>query len=224
MKLLSEKGNYKTAKNVGFISGELSLAPANTSGYNVCAGASPGCASACIGWQSGRNVMATPRNAKIRKTKMFFEQRELFFADLISDLEFLARKGKRLNMPVCVRLNCYSDLPWENFKIEGLTIFEMFPEIQFYDYTALENRFKQKLPNNYHLTFSRKENNDKAVDSVLEKGVNVAVVFNKLPETYKGKKVIDGDKTDLRFLDSKNVIVGLVPKGKGKKDTTGFIV
>ena len=52
----------------------------------------------------------------------------------------------------------------------------------------------------------------------------MAVVFNKLPETYKGKRVIDGDKTDLRFLDSKNVIVGLVPKGKGKKDTTGFIV
>jgi len=56
--------------------------------------------------------------------------------------------------------------------------------------------------------------------------VNVAVVFrNKiLPETYLGYKVINGDKTDLRFLDEKGVIVGLYAKGKATKDTTGFVI
>ena len=56
-------------------------------------------------------------------------------------------------------------------------------------------------------------------------GMNVAVVFKKeLPDTYFGKKVINGDDTDLRFLDEKNVIVGLKAKGKAKKDTSGFVV
>ena len=56
-------------------------------------------------------------------------------------------------------------------------------------------------------------------------GLNIAVVFRKdLPETYLGRKVINGDDTDLRFLDEKNVIVGLKAKGKAKKDTSGFVV
>jgi hypothetical protein len=81
-----------------------------------------------------------------------------------------------------------------------------------------------ELPANYHLTFSRKENNDAHCDLILSMGGNVAVVFNDMPETYKGYKVINGDENDLRFLDEKNVIVGLKAKGKGKKDTSGFVV
>ena len=76
-------------------------------------------------------------------------------------------------------------------------------------------RFKKELPSNYHLTFSRSEENDEIVDEILEMGGNVAVVFDKLPTQYKGYKVINGDKSDLRFLDEKNVIVGL----KYKRDT-----
>ena len=54
--------------------------------------------------------------------------------------------------------------------------------------------------------------------------VNVAVVFDKLPEEYLGYPVIDGDTTDLRFLDDTGVIVGLLAKGDAKKDTSGFVV
>jgi len=81
-----------------------------------------------------------------------------------------------------------------------------------------------ELPENYHLTFSRKENNQAKVELVSSMGGNVAVVFNKLPQTYLGKPVVDGDKSDLRFLDPKGVIVGLLAKGKGKQDKTGFVV
>jgi hypothetical protein len=35
--------------------------------------------------------------------------------------------------------------------------------------------------------------------------------------------VFNGDDSDLRFLDPKNVIVGLYAKGKAKSDTTGFV-
>lgn len=223
MNIMSEKGNYKTALNTGYISGELSLAPSNFSGYEVCNKKSKGCAESCLGYFSGQNVMKPAREAKIRKTKLFFENRTEFMYLLKEDLAFLERKGKRKNLPVCVRLNCYSDLPWENIKIDGKNIMELFPSIQFYDYTA--NPFRMgKVPKNYHLTFSRKEDNQASVKKVLKGGHNVAVVFKHLPKTYLGKKVIDGDKTDLRFLDEKGVVVGLTPKGAGKKDTSGFVI
>jgi hypothetical protein len=83
---------------------------------------------------------------------------------------------------------------------------------------------QKKLPKNYHLTFSRKENNQNKVELISSMGGNVAVVFDKLPKTYLGKKVVDGDESDLRFLDEKNVIVGLKAKGKGKKDNSGFVI
>jgi hypothetical protein len=50
------------------------------------------------------------------------------------------------------------------------------------------------------------------------------VVFKKLPKKYLGRKVIDGDETDLRFLDPKNSIVGLIAKGKARHDQSGFVV
>ena len=55
-------------------------------------------------------------------------------------------------------------------------------------------------------------------------GVNVAVVFRKeLPSTWNNVEVIDGDKTDLRFLDGRGKIVGLTAKGDAKKDQSGFV-
>ena len=82
------------------------------------------------------------------------------------------------------------------------------------------------LPSNYHLTFSRTESNWSDCLRVLAAGKNVAAVFDKVPASYEGFTVIDGDKHDLRQLDPKGgVIVGLSPKGrKAKKDTSGFVV
>ena len=104
---------------------------------------------------------------------------------------------------------------------------------QFYDYTKNYTRFNKVLPSNYHLTFSRSEINHEIAMDILSKGHNVAMVFDKLPETYNGYKVVNGDETDLRFLDEKNVIVGLKYKkitGKGGAEKNkealqnGFVV
>jgi hypothetical protein len=103
-------------------------------------------------------------------------------------------------------------------------------DIQFYDYTKNHVRFEKQLPTNYHLTFSMSEDNkDKSLE-LLSKGHNVAMVFgikneNQLPSEYLGYKVINGDKDDLRFLDDKNVIVGLKYKlltGKGSKGKNDY--
>ena len=131
-------------------------------------------------------------------------------------------KGKAIPT---IRLNGTSDIRYEKFKVkDGKTIFELHPNVQFYDYTKNYLRFDNILPKNYHLTFSRSEtNNDKAME-LLSKGHNVAMVFDKVPKTFMGYKVINGDKDDLRFKDKKNIIVGLRYKkmtGKGANNSEG---
>ena len=95
---------------------------------------------------------------------------------------------------------------------------------QFYDYTKVLNRLKQPIPKNYHITFSKSEDNEMDCRWALNLGFNVAVVFNKLPETYFARPVISGDETDVRFEDARGVIVGLTAKGKAKKDLNNFVI
>jgi hypothetical protein len=102
---------------------------------------------------------------------------------------------------------------------------ELNPDIQFYDYTKIKNRLSDKLPSNYHLTFSKSESNGDEIKDLLTTAFNIAVVFkDKLPKTYLGRDVVDGDISDLRFLEPKGVIVGLATKGNAKTDNTGFVV
>ena len=112
------------------------------------------------------------------------------------------------------------DLGWQ----EARNIFELFPEIQFYDYTKIPTR-KVSHIKNYHLTWSYSQANDKYAELFDDVEYNKAVVFRKeLPDIFRGVKVIDGDKHDMRFLDKSNVVVGLTAKGPAKKDYSGFVV
>lgn len=235
MKLLTD-GNPKLMKGQkkGYLSFVLHLAPANLSGYNVCPMASEGCRAACLN-TAGRGGIFKPgentnsiQQARIRKTKMFYENRETFMQQLVADVKLGVKQAKRRRMIPAFRLNGTSDIRWETVPIDGYdNIMQMFPNIQFYDYSKLPNR--RDLPANYHLTFSRSESNDVHVMAWLANGGNVAAVFNvkkgkPLPKTWNGYKVIDGDETDLRFLDKQNIIVGLRSKGKAKHDNSGFTI
>ena len=223
--------NPKVAKSVefGYLNFILHLAPADLSGYNTCPKASQGCKSACLN-TAGRGGMFKAgettnvvQKARIRKTKMFFEQRDMFMALLKADIMLAVHQAKKHNLIPCIRLNGTSDLQWNKYEIEpGKNVFQAFPEIQFYDYTAVINPNAQQYFN-YHLTFSAKENNHDDVEKAMELGMNVAMVFDKVPETYMDRPVINADIHDLRFLDDKNVICGLKAKGRAKKDDTGFV-
>ena len=146
-------------------------------------------------------------------------------AQLDNEVGKAIKKNEGKAIPV-FRLNGTSDIRWEKLKVrEGKNIFELYPDVQFYDYTKNPKRFDGSMPSNYHLTFSRSEDNDKHAMAILGKGYNVAMVFNKLPETYKGYRVVNGDETDLRFLDEQGVIVGLKYKnqtGKGANNKVAF--
>lgn len=221
MKLLATNTKLEKGSKLDWQTRGLSLAPANISGKQLCPHRSAGCEAACLN-TSGMGVFSNVQEARINKSKFLIERRAEFLAQLEKELQNLnkqAGKGKQ----IAVRLNVLSDLPWHN-----LIDMSKFQNLKFYDYTPNVKRMIQflngELPANYHLTFSRKENNQALVELVANMGGNVAVVFDKLPETYLGKPVVDGDATDLRFLDPKGVIVGLKAKGKGKQDESGFVI
>lgn len=220
--LLSQNAKLAKANGTAWLNLGLSLSPAGLSGKQFCPHRSAGCEAACIN-TSGRGQMQMVQDARLKKSHYFIERREDFLKELCSDIGAALRKANRIGARLAVRLNVFSDLPWHN-----LIDMTAFPSVQFYDYTPNVARMIQflncELPANYHLTFSRKENNQANVELVSSMGGNVAVAFNKLPDTYLGKQVIDGDKSDLRFLDPQHIIVGLKVKGKGKQDKTGFIV
>ena len=198
----------------------MHLAPSTLSGYNTCPKASAGCAAACLN-TAGRGRFTATQEARIRKTRSFFEDRTAFMSQLVKDIEAAIRKAAREGMTPVFRLNGTSDIRWETVSVGGFrNIMEMFPTVQFYDYTKLANR--RDIPSNYHLTFSRSESNYVDVTAMMDTDTNIAIVFDELPATFNGRTVIDGTETDLRFLDPKRVIVGLLAKGKAKKDTSGF--
>lgn len=221
MKLLNS-GNAKTRKGekFGYITYGMHLAPHKLAGRNVCPSASAGCAAACLN-TAGRGAMSNVQKARIAKTRFFFEDRPAFLAQLRKEIQSAIRSAERKNMKPCFRLNLTSDIAWEKIGIP-----QEFPEQTFYDYTKIYRRCWDDLPENYHITFSRSETNDGQVEElILDSAVNVAVVFrNSLPKKWKGRKVINGDETDLRFLDPHSSIVGLVEKGLAKKDETGFVI
>ena len=239
MKLLST-GNPKVLKGMkqGFNTYILHLAPANLSGYETCAMRTEGCTEACLN-MAGRGGMIKRgettnviQEARKRKTRLFFENRDEFMRLMVADIELGLKQSNRLGLIPVYRPNGTSDIAWEKYEVvrNGVTypnIFFAFPEVQFYDYTKILGRKIKHIPN-YHLTFSAADGNDSDVIKAIEQGYNVAVVFGikktePMPESYLGRPVFNGDDSDLRFLDPTGVIVGLYAKGKAKKDTTGFV-
>lgn len=217
--------NKKTVKGekYGWKTFILYLAPftQNALGKNVCSHASKGCAEACLFGSGFGGMFTNVELGRINKTNYLLSDRQAFLKQLKDEISKLQTKHEKL----CIRLNGTSDLAWEKFKIDGKSLMEHFPGVQFYDYTKNYLRFKKELPSNYHLTFSRAEDNDTHADRLLAEGHNVAVVFDELPETYKGYPVVNGDKSDLRFKDDKNVVVGLKYKkltGKGADNKKAF--
>ena len=185
-----------------------------------------GCKSACLNTAGLGGVYPSIQKARQKKTDLFLDDREEFMRVLVKDIHTFFRACNRKDKRPAIRLNGTSDIQWEYIEIEGhANIFEMFPDIQFYDYTKIPTRKVEHIPN-YHLTWSYSESNDKYAGWIDRVKDNIAVVFRTkdLPETFKGRGVIDGDTHDMRFLDEPNSVVGLKAKGQAKKDTSGFVI
>lgn len=237
MKLLGtntklEKGDYNI---VG-----LALAPAKTSGRNVCPQKTKSCESICVLWHRGMTVMPNVRSAMINRTNLFFDDRSAFLSQLHKELATHNKRDRAL-----ARLNVASDIRFD--RIDP-SIYTNYPNITHYGYTKIYNFAKEyaegKLPPNLHVTYSWSERSDiEKTNWLLENNVNVAMVMNvyygikgfgELPKSVKiGNKkwpVVCGDKIDARIpeVDGRGVVVGLRAKIK-KSDlqtyiNSGFVV
>jgi len=213
--------NAKTVKNElpTFI---LYLAPADTIiSHNLCPFASPGCKASCL-YSAGRGRFNNVQQSRINKAKFWAFDRAKFYAQLASELQQLEKRKTK----IAVRLNGTSDIDHIDllFRYTGIN-FLYSKYLVFYDYTKSINVYKKYLNTNYKLTFSMSETNFDQVHEVLKMGGNVAAVFrNSLPSQFMGFDVINGDLTDLRINDPRNVIVGLIAKGDAKKDKSGFVI
>ena len=219
--------NIKMLKSIklGYLTAILHLAPHKLSGVNICPKASQGCAMACLN-TSGRGRFEFTQKSRLNKTYYFLKDRQKFLLQLDKEIKNFKKRAIKQGLKLAIRLNGTSDLIWERYPVrDNKNIMELNPDIIFYDYTKIKNRLNDKLPKNYYLTFSKSESNDDEIKDLLTTAFNIAVVFkDKLPKTYLGRKVIDGDISDLRFLDKKGSIVGLATKGNAKTDNTGFVV
>jgi hypothetical protein len=234
-KLIIAGGNAKTVKGdgSGYLTAIMYLRPwRNTIGgrsLNVCANAELAqCHVGCLN-TAGRGKQNNVQNWRMGKTERFWNEREAFMQDLRNDLRLFQNKCRKLDLQPCVRLNGTSDIRWENIPVDGKTVFEWFPDIQFYDYTKIANRKTDSIPN-YNLTFSYSAASEAYLRQVAiarDRGMNIAVVFRKrdhVPTEFLGLPVVDGDRDDLRFLDPKQSVVALYAKGRAKQDQTGFVV
>lgn len=242
-KSLLTTSNPKVAKGEksGYLTAILHLAPASLSGRNVCPHATDGCRAACLN-TAGRGGIGldadglnTIQVARIRRTRAWAADRETFMSRLVREIESHVKRAGKHGLRPAVRLNGTSDLPWERFKVtrngrEYPHVMAAFPQVTFYDYTKFPIRLRPLVAGipNYSLTFSLAESNDAHARAALDAGVNVAAVFDcgkreALPATYMGAPVVDGDTSDLRFLDPTGCIVGLRAKGRAKRDRSGFV-
>ena len=199
----------------GELTYSLYLSPAKTSGYEVCPGRTAECSALCL-HESGMNTMTqkikgdTINKSRIKKTRLFFEEREFFMKWMIAEINSGITRAKKHNYKFSVRLNNTSDISPEDFELYGVNILQIFPDVQFYDYSKVADRVAlTKKYNNYDLTYSYTGYNLNECKGMLLNKIKVAVVFKSVPTTFMGYPVIDGDKYDMRYKDLEAVIVGL---------------
>ena len=219
--------NIKTAKNdlETFI---LYMAPSTiVDGLNLCPFASNGCKKACL-YTAGRGKFSNVQLSRINKSKFWGYDRSNFYIQLANELLRIHDKAIKKGIKIAIRLNGTSDIDHLGLlqRYSGIDFLDSFyNDLLFYDYTKNYNHINKYKGTNYKITFSRSETNENDAYRILMDGGNVAIVFkDQLPDTWNGFEVINGDKTDLRYFDPANVVVGLLAKGEAKKDLSGFVL
>ena len=235
-KLIGVGTNAKTIKGDGseYLTGIVYMTPwkvmVDGKSFNSCSMAEQaGCIEGCLN-TAGRGAMNCVQAARQRKAEWFYRDRTGFMAQLMQDIAKFERYCNKRGIQPVIRLNGTTDIRWELIYLCDSTIFDLFPDVQFYDYTKIANRKTDHIPN-YHLTWSYSNASLKyaaMMQTALERGMNVATVFRKAfdyANTWMGLPVINGDADDLRILDPKGGhIIALYAKGKAKKDMSGFVV
>ena len=229
-KLLGVSGDAKTVKGekYGVLTAIFYGSPASSSGVNMCAMAeTASCIDACLN-TAGRGAMTGVQMSRLRKTLFMLQFWDDFKAMLLREIEKHAKYCAKHDLKCAVRLNGTTDIRWELKIWDDMVRLHNAFGVHFYDYTKIPNRL---VPDTsiYDLTFSYSgvEKYQRHVDTARAMGMRLAVVFRyrtQIPKSFLGMDVVDGDDSDLRFLEPQGVVSALYAKGKAVHDTSGFVV
>lgn len=210
VRLLGTSHKVRLGETLEVETAVIYMSPADESGVNMCAYATDECRASCIGSHTGQLALPMAKLARLWKTALYLGGRDHFKALLLLEARAHVKRAQRLGRVPAIRPNGSTDVAL------GAWLARRVPELQVYDYTKVPQRMRAERPSNYHLTFSYTGRNDQAALSVLESGDNVAVVFDAnprtrepLPKTWRGYPVLDGDLSDVRFMDAPGHVVGL---------------
>lgn len=232
MKLhLISNNNHKIMKSIIHDTKEriyysLMLAPASTSGFNVCS-ASGDCEKFCVSF-TGKGGIPTVQQARIRKTLLFMNERDLFFELLENDICKLTEFAYQQKKQLVIRLNTFSDLAFELIKPD---LFKTFHDVIFIDYTKRKDRIlryiRNLFPKNYFLAYSHNEKSEDFSMYALQNNVNVSFVVRRpkqIPLKIEGFPVTDADYSDSWIIDNKGTIGILKAKGKLISSDSPFVL
>ncbi len=206
-------------RELGWLPAIVYLAPADSSGRETCPNRTAGCAAVCLAEHSGRMVMRASQRARLWRTALRFGDPARFRAMLNAEVTHLIAQAAARGLVAAVRPDGGSDLG------EGTRLAEAFPQIQVWDYTKSASRARAysrgTYAPNYHLTLSyagadvpQGTATPEDCRAFLRAGGNVAAVFSgKVPTSFLGAKTVDGDASDLRFLDPPGTVAALKFKG-----------
>jgi hypothetical protein len=196
------KAFTKNGKKLVFEPFIINLLPANQSGINLCMCATKHCAATCLHTAGSVQFLINKTLGRLRKTWFLALDRNKAFRQIVGQIQAKKNsidkknaKSKKEYHQMIVRLNGTSDLIWRVLTGEGgKNIFDMFPDIKFYDYSKDQSEMDNfirgeivdedgqnlgKFPPNYHLTLSYGGlgGNVENYKRTLEAGENLAVPF-----------------------------------------------
>jgi hypothetical protein len=203
----------------------LHLAPADTSGFNVCPNAR-NCKAICLNFAGNPVYMQAKQAARIRRTLALYDDQTLFLQTIIAAIAHNINKQPQ-TAPIAIRLNGTSDIAWENkpftvdaefsrllnvkFGLEGNftgywdNIFLFFKHasnmagrrlVWFYDYTKLSRNWKYCERLDYHLTFGFDGWNNETNLRIAKRAIDAGINIAAAFNIKKGQNL----PTSLEFM------------------------
>ena len=221
-----KSGNTKVAKTGAKLSelgkvrmASLSMLPDEI----ICPGSkAAGCMNPCLKSAGRAAVFDSINIARQARTDYWHADQLGFLNQLRRELGNFQKLCAKQGVQGVVRLNVLSDIAWEQHNIP-----QSFPDLFFYDYTKRAARLG-KTPDNYKLMFSysgRPQYRKQVLQAKCHDNP-IAVVFSnsEFPATFLGRRVVDGDQSDLWNVQAGKVVVALKAKRLAKDDDSGFVV
>jgi hypothetical protein len=167
------------------------------------------CIKTCLAFKGLAKVYPSVIKSRKAKSEYFINDTNTFIKQLIKETSNQEKRALKKNKKAVVRNNGFTDIDFSKYGI-----FKLFPNVQFYDYSADYKRVLNNKYENLHYTFSYKGNNLDECLHLLSKGINIAVIDIPKNQFFNSYDVnhINGDTHDFRFLDKNNSIVWLSEK------------